>query len=466
MVTVLLTTRSVINTTSTVPLSRAYRPSDNYVNISQYQMRLEKSINNGSNKHDNDSFVSNQSLDVDKIRNTYMYIFVNLIPGTRYTFKVRACSTHGCGNWSPEIEATTADGHADSPENVLAHCTYNSLLDTSSVNVTWDAPVNARGKIVGYNVSIEGYSSYRNEEVQVALDKIKEVHHISGNKSRSFQTYLRANTNYTFRVCTVNGQGCGWFSQMHAQSQCSTPSSLPVTLPSADDIRVSLVNPRDKTSRRIKLTVPRVSERNGVIKCYRIIMIRLPHDDRSIDLLPQLSRLINVSTYEAVHADILKNSVSHSSSDIVSSSYSPSSSPLVPSSSSIATTAASTHVTTGSSASVTSTSPSQPSVTLPGAYVAEQFLPDSTSRDVIIGDDNYISPLCDTRHGDDNRYPRRIKSDHHTPDSPPLVAPQGQMSEAIVDLVTPLPSLLDGVLAPATNYTGFLEVQVMYGNIC
>lgn len=432
-------------------------------------MKLEKSIIN--NHHHNDTFISNQSLDVDKIRNSYMYIFVNLIPGTRYTFKVRACSINGCGNWSTEINATTADGHADAPENVIARCSYNSLIDTSTVNVTWDAPVNPRGKIIGYNISLEGSSLYRNEQVQVVLDKINEIHHVPGNKSRSFSTYLRANTNYTFRVCTVNGQGCGWFSQMHAQSMCNTPSSLPVTLPSSDDIRISLVNPRDKTSRRIKLTIPRVTERNGVIKCYRIIMIRLPHDDRSIDLLPQFSRLINISTYETVHADIVKNFAS-TTSDVVysSSSYSPSSSPLVPSSSSsiattvtttaTATTTDSTYVTTGSIDSVTS--PSQVSVILPAAYVAEQFLPESPTRDVIIGDDNYVSPLCDIKNSDDNRYPRRIKSDPRAPD----VTSSDEITSSMVDLVTPLTLLLDGVLAPATNYTGFLEVQVMYGNIC
>ena len=375
----------------------------------------------------NDSFASNHSLDVDKIRNAYMYIFVNLIPGTKYAFQVRACSLTGCGNWSHVVEATTADGHADSPENVAAQCSLNPIVQASSVNVTWDPPVNPRGTIVGYNVTVEGYSNYRNEESNAALDKFKDIYHVHGNKSRSFQVYLKPNTNYTFRVCTVNGQGCGWFSQIKSQSMCSTPSSLPVSLPSSDEIRVSLANPRDKTSRRLKITFPRVSERNGPIKCYRVVMIRLPHDERSIELLPQSPRLVNLSSYETVHSDLLMDTTTPAVAlSEVPYSFSPS--PLLP-----------------------SPVPNLP--LLPAAYAAEEFLPDSLVRDVIIGDENYVISKC-SGSSEEPRFPRRIKSSTDPPNS-------GSLDDATSKSLL---ASLDGILAPTTNYTGFVEVQVMYGN--
>lgn len=405
------------NKTSICP---RFRPQENFSAISQYQMIL-KTLHN-------DSFASNHSLDVDtspgKIRNNYMYIFVNLIPGTKYAFQVRACSQNGCGNWSDEIEATTVDGHADSPENVAAHCSFNPIVQASSVNVTWDPPVNPRGTIVGYNVTVEGYSNYRNEEVNLVVDKFKDAHYVNGNKSRSFQVYLKPNTNYTFRVCTVNGQGCGWFSQIKAQSMCYTPSSLPVSLPSADEIRVSLANPREKTSRRLKITLPRVSERNGPIKCYRVVMIRLPHDERSIDLLPQSPRHVNLSTYETVHRDLLMDTTTPGVA-LSQLHYSFSPSPLVP-----------------------SPVPNLP--LLPGAYAAEEFVPDSLVRDVIIGDENYVISKC-SGSSEEPRLPRRIKSNTDPPNSSSMDDPS----------TNSLLTSLDGILAPATNYTGFVEVQVM-----
>ena len=391
-----------------------------------------------------------------------MYIFVNLIPGTKYAFQVRACSLTGCGNWSNVVEATTADGHADSPENVAAQCSFNPIVQASSVNVTWDPPVNARGSILGYNVTVEGYSNYRNEEANVVLDKFKDIYHVHGNKSRSFQVYLKPNTNYTFRVCTVNGQGCGWFSQIKSQSICYTPSSLPASLPSAEEIRVSLANPRDKTSRRLKITLPRVSERNGPIKCYRVVMIRLPHDERSIDLLPQSPRLVNLSNYETVHSDLLMDTTTPPVAPFgeVVAQYSPSSSSPSSSSSSF------------SPPSPLLPSPPVPNLPLlPAAYAAEEFHPDSLVRDVIIGDENYVISKC-TGASEEPRFPRRIKSSTDPPNSGSSfddatasgnsIIGTSSKSSSFAPSSLPLASL-DGILAPTTNYTGFVEVQVMYG---
>lgn len=369
----------------------------------QYQMHLRNS---------NNELVSDQSIEVDispaKRRNNYMYIFVNLQPGSRYLFQVRACSASGCGNWSePPLEAHTADGHADAPTDVQAHCTLDQERQVNNVTVTWNAPDKARGVIVGYNISVEGYSKFVNEKNEERMDHVRDWHVVTGNETKKLQARLLFNTNYTIRICTLNRSGCGPSSQITSTTMCTTPATLPESIASPSDLMLTRADPRDPTCRQVRAVFPRVSERNGTIKCYKLVMIRLPRSsDAAGELLPPDPRDMNISSYEEVHSDILLSHHDHA-----------------------------THT--------------------PAAYIPEEFPTDRLVTDVIIGDDR------SSRCGDDAEYriARGIKTDSIIGST---ISHTNSQAGNISGVGGRLPaSVTDGVLAPATNYTAFLEIHVI-----
>lgn len=368
----------------------------------QYQMNLRNSHN---------ELVSDQSIEVDpspgKRRNNYMYIFVNLEPGSRYLFQVRACSSSGCGNWSePPLEAQTADGHADAPADVQAYCVLDRERQVNNVSVTWSAPDKPRGVIVGYNITLEGHSKFVNERNEETVDHVREWHVAAGNWTHKFQGRLLFNTNYTIRICTLNRAGCGSLSQITGMTMCSTPAALPASIASPSDLMLTRADPADPACRQVRASFPRVSQRNGTIKCYKLVMIRLPRsrEQEETDLLPRDPGDMNISSYEEVHSDILLSSDDHATA----------------------------------------------SLTSPVAYIPEEFPTDRLVTDVVVGDDKF------SRCGDEEyRIARGIKPDQVT---------TGVTTKtlSLSNSPTRLPgSVTDGVLAPSTNYTAFMEVVVV-----
>lgn len=366
----------------------------------QYQMHLRNADN---------ELVSDQSIDVDtspsKRRNNYMYIFVNLEPGSRYQFQVRGCSVSGCGNWSdPPLEAQTADGHAEAPTDVQAYCILDRERQVNNLTVTWTAPDKGRGVIVGYNISLEGYSKYMNERNEESTDQVREWHVSAGNTSLRFEGHLLFNTNYTVRVCTLNRAGCGSFSSITAMTMCSTPATLPSRIASPGDLFLTLADGRDPACRQVRALFPRVSERNGTIKCYKLVMIRLPRSSQEseMELLPRDVRHMNICSYEEVHSDILLSSGDHSAAPLTSAL----------------------------------------------AYTPEEFPTDRLVTDVIVGDDKFSR--CED---EDYRIARGIKSQQ-------TFTTKGAAESLFLPNLQDKQQRTDGILAPATNYTAFIEIQV------
>lgn len=464
------------------------RPAENGAVITKYEMTLRDA---------KDNIVSQQTMDVEvnstKVRNNYMYIFVNLSPGSLYSFKVRACSSVGCGNWSsPGLEASTADGHADPPTSVAAICSLEpsdhhhqhhlreKMTPRSTVNrfmVTWKRPENPRGIVLGFNVTLEGYSRFRNEMSLIIVDQFKESFVVDGSDSNTFTGLLRPNTNYTIRVCTINRSGCGSYSAITAHTTCTTPGELPSLPPVKEGLKLSLMSDPSTAlnGRRLRISFPRFSERNGTIACYRVVIIRLPDSRQSLvaslsshplDLLPRDPRDLNITTYEQVHRDVIffqqreqqqqqQNQRSESNLNLSPES----------------------HVSNWTPSSIL------------GAYVPEEIDPSEPVTDVIIGDDNFkkctfSSQTTSSSLEESLRTPRRIKTpsfisidpfSNNNRDTPPSSSSNSPSSSFL-----PSPSfipadnhhnhlhrernnvlLVDGILAPSTNYTGFLEVQVI-----
>lgn len=383
--------------------------SDNGSVITQYQMELRNS---------REELVSDQMMEVEqnpaKIRSNYMYIFVNLSPATRYSFRVRPCSLIGCSNWTAGF-GVTQDGWADPPRDVRVTC-YEDR-SRLMIWVQWLPPIDAKGTITGYNVSIEGHSVFRNEENQISQDNVFEERQVLSNSSLEWRGDVRPNTNYTVRVCTVNKSGCGSMSHITGQSMVQSPVGVPSSI---DPIQVS----HDSSSpRRLSAKIARVSERNGAIKCYKLVIIRLPTHH------PFKHTSVNITNYEDVHSDLVKGKDMKALKD-------------------------------------------------PRGYVAEEFPAENVAKEVtaVIGDNQFSTcnslpsqPRPDQSETD--RLPRRVQSPQVANSSHSIqlvtISPLNSIYPTPIQFISPnfRPSItFDGPLAPETNYTGYLEVQVIGSN--
>ncbi|XP_054715589.1 tyrosine-protein phosphatase 69D-like [Uloborus diversus] len=263
------------------------RPShDNGAEISNYVVQLSQE----------QKVVANETLPVlPSEKQNYIFIFVGLEPGECYAFQVQACSTIGCGSWSDELDAITADGMADPPENVEMRCFHDSTLNY--VVVTWDTPKNARGSVQAYNITLEGNTRYRNDSGFIVPDNFEEFNEVP-KESQVFKRTVRPNTKYAVKVCTVNRAGCGPVSRSTDKSSCISPPSVPAWMP---DFELGTLEGPEKC-RQLRLKLQRVSERNGFIRCYRVVVIKLGKGD-SISTLPQNPHYINLTSYEEVHQE-------------------------------------------------------------------------------------------------------------------------------------------------------------------
>ncbi|CAG2105274.1 unnamed protein product, partial [Medioppia subpectinata] len=316
---------------------------DNGAQITHYSMTLRDS---------RDILISNQTLDVSSGA-------VQTRTGSHYNFEVKACSVIGCSEWSDTLDAVTADGHSDPPRNVRVKCIYDNEKNVNNGTVLWESPENPRGVVVGYNVTFEAFSTYRNANNKKVIDQFKEAFELTGNETK-LNLILKPNTNYSVRVCTVNKSGCGLLSHITTSTMCQTSATIPFQMPSNIKLeKVRIDDNLDKTSRLLRVYVPRVSERNGVILCYKVIIIRLPNHTNATNALPSNPNQLNITTYSLAHNYV------HSLSE------------------------------------------SQDSI---GAYVAEEFNSDNLVNNVVIGDgySNHCNP------DQINRSPRRMDSQNES----------------------------------------------------
>lgn len=314
--------------------------------------------------------ISNQTLDITastavQSRSNYMIMFRNLTAGSLYKFKVRSLSGIGFSDWSDILDAVTADGHSDPPRNVRLKCYIDSESELNNGTVFWDPPDNSRGSIVGYNISLEAFSSYRNADNRLAIDQFKEAFQVSGNQTLVHNLVLKPNTNYSVRVCAINKSGCGQLSHITSSTMCESSATTPSSLPSNLRLeRVKFESLADKSSRLLRVYLPRVSERNGPIGCYKVVIVRLPDHSNASEVLPSSPEQLNITSYSLVHSQgkLNQNNYDRSISESVS------------------------------------------------AYIAEEFSSDNLVNNVVIGDG--YSSNCN--HDIDGRSPRRIISENES----------------------------------------------------
>jgi protein tyrosine phosphatase len=367
---------------------------DNGSPINRYEVQL------AADRPDN--WLRNETKDVElngtPVRNNYMYMFVNLRPGSLYFFRVRGCSDVGCSEWSePPLSGITQDGLADPPDDIQVRCyselveltidktnaslaklssadpknvalnanpilpdsnktsdlsksssihdsslvtsaisnsSSDVLLDSPSfeespnisstasiseiktvkewqhfVHISWLASSESRGTLLGFNITLEGWAKYVNEHNQEVVDSQRQQFEFRLPDSFQLEQRLemtlrvRPNTRYQIRMCSLNKAGCGVPSVLTTSARCDSAQSVqtmrfsrlsrlievPTPVPSsssATSSSPSSSSPSSSSSSNIEsndasgrlwLATNRVSERDGKIKCYRIVMIPLPN---------------------------------------------------------------------------------------------------------------------------------------------------------------------------------------------
>ncbi|XP_014090961.2 tyrosine-protein phosphatase 69D isoform X2 [Bactrocera oleae] len=220
------------------------------------------------------------------------YMFDNLKTATEYEFKVRACSniTKQCGPWSEVVNGTTMDGVASEPTDLYITCVHRNNT-RHSVAVRWNVPKVPNGKVVSYHIQLDGLVTYkldgklRNETWGPKIRRVDDPHH------STIYNGVNPNTNYTVTVSAITRhRKIG----VPASAQCTMPIAVPDAI---SRIMWTKVKTNDEKC-VFKLFVPRISERNGPICCYRLYLVRMGNNKNE---LPTPEKL-NISTYQEVHA--------------------------------------------------------------------------------------------------------------------------------------------------------------------
>ncbi|CAB3233232.1 unnamed protein product [Arctia plantaginis] len=243
------------------------------------------------------------------------YMFANLKPHSTYVFQVQACSDYAkkCGPLSDKMEAATLDGVPSMPINVTAVCNIDYL------NLTWKPPLNPNAEIKGYTVEITGTSDFVDRYGYNKRATFGPLSKFLTNESTSIRVNeLTPNTLYTVHVSAMTR------TRRRGEEGTATCQTYP-TIPDAPP------KPRwrkilENDTYMFKMYLPRISERNGPICCYRVYMVRLvPGMDWK--KLPSSPRSINVVDYEEAHK--MSQTVTAYVTDIFSNAKFPSDSEIV-----------------------------------------------------------------------------------------------------------------------------------------
>lgn len=272
------------NTHSTITIGWAPPPTDLLEYIQYYDLTVSVA---GENSSKWETYYPQNSRNLP-------YMFDNLDTATEYSFRVRACSelAKACGNWSDEVNGTTSDGTSSEPLNLNITCSHYNISRRNTVRIHWDPPTKPNGKVVSYQVILDGLSQYRSEHGTLKNEtwgpKIKNV---QAQFTKTEYDGIPPNTNYTVRVAAVTRTKRPGKA---ASATCTMPSTTP------DNIgRLMWGKLRTEDNQWIfKLFLPRVSERNGPICCYKIYLTRLAHKNGS---LPEPENLA-VTSYADVHS--------------------------------------------------------------------------------------------------------------------------------------------------------------------
>ena len=161
------------------------------------------------------------------------------------------------------------------------------------MSVEWGPPTNPNGKKVSYQVVLDGISTFRTERGNLKNETYgPKIKSINENFLKTMYENVPPNTNYTVKVAALTrSKRPGDISSV----SCVMPPTVP------DQVgRFLWGKIQDDFNHWVfKLFLPRISERNGPICCYRIYLIRMGRDSNDFEQSPDDYDFEN---YETVHA--------------------------------------------------------------------------------------------------------------------------------------------------------------------
>ncbi|XP_043249228.1 tyrosine-protein phosphatase 69D-like isoform X1 [Colletes gigas] len=225
-----------------------------------------------------------------------VYAFVDLDPATTYNFSIAACSeyTKECGNWSTEVNGTTLDGVANPPQNLSVNCRFDNISSSSFISITWIHPEKPNGVITRYNIQLTGVAKFKNDMGRLDIDKWGPQNWSVYKRNSTHFNQIPPNTNYTVRVHGVTRSRT---PGKDAVGNCTTP----VTIPDRDSLNMRTWRKIENQGKQLfKLYLPRITERNGPICCYRVYLVKLAPQKSVTDLPPPEE--IGVYSYHYAHS--------------------------------------------------------------------------------------------------------------------------------------------------------------------
>ena len=234
-----------------------------------------------------------------------IHLWNNLDSATSYEFTVSACNKYSneCSPPSKLMRGTTYDGKSGPPSEVQISCRTDNVSNMNWVDVRWKAPKDPNGIIEFYNVELSGRARFKDENGKITVISTSPQSKTTEESSTGNGTvrmtrfdFLDANTNYSVRVCAVTGsKECGGWSS----DACRMSSRPPLDVEMG---KLRWLTEEKEGKDMFKLTVPKLTGRNGDICCMRVIVVKLK-DGSALSSLPPDPSNIKLSNYAAVHGE-------------------------------------------------------------------------------------------------------------------------------------------------------------------
>ncbi|KAI4874309.1 hypothetical protein NFI96_001224 [Prochilodus magdalenae] len=194
----------------------------------------------------------------------------NLVPDTKYTFRVVASNRNGLG------ESSTALTVATQPEVQVPGPAPNLQavsITPTSVTLTWERPVTGNGEIQTYKL----YYSEKGQDSEQDMDVVGLAYTMTG---------LKKFTEYSFRVVAYNKHGPGVSTEdLAVQTLSDVPSAAP------QNLSLEVQNSRSIV---VRWQPPPLGSQNGELTGYKIRYRKGGRKGEATELMTtQLSQLID-----------------------------------------------------------------------------------------------------------------------------------------------------------------------------
>lgn len=228
-----------------------------------------------------------------------LHLWGDLHPATSFQFSVAACNQYSgeCSPPSEIIPGTTYDGLSEAPSEVTINCRSDNISMVHWVDVKWQEPGETNGNIEFYNVELSGSARYNDDRRKInTINVDSKLQTADADQRLTRFDFLEANTNYSVQVCAVTrSEECGNWRAASCIMAPTPPTGIK-DLFSWHSVKKHL---QGESRNIFKLMVPHLSERNGVICCIKVIVVRLASGQEAKDLPSQKD--ISITNYITAH---------------------------------------------------------------------------------------------------------------------------------------------------------------------